>query len=116
MDYETVGKICLQQNAWVVARVEFVVLHNGEMVHIKCDTGDVRLGQKIVVDPGKQCKMSDGSLMPTGALFSLYVFVVWGNDVQAHEIFKYESGNSRTANYTLTGTTLDSHLQLTGIS
>jgi hypothetical protein len=77
------------------------------MVHVD-GTGGIALGQTETVDPGKYG-------VPSGALFSVYIFVVWGNDVQGREVFRYETGNSRTADYTLTGTTLDAHLQFNGI-
>lgn len=104
----TIGQVCLHQKAWVVAKLQFVYWDGEKSVHVD-GTGDITLGVTKTVDPGDFG-------VPPGAQFSVYVFVVWGADRQGHEIFTYERGNSRTATYTLTGTTLDTSLAFNGIS
>ena len=77
------------------------------MVHADKHKGDTLVGQTVHVDP-------DDYGVPEDALFSLYAFVVWGSDVQGHEVFRYQKGNGWSAKYALSGTTLDAHLSYKG--
>lgn len=104
---ETIGKILLNQNGWFVAKLQAVYKNNDEWVHVD-GSGGIPILQKVVIDPGDHG-------VPNGSEVSPYVFVVWGNDNRAKEVFKYEKGNSRTAEYTITGTTLDNSLAFQGI-
>jgi hypothetical protein len=104
---ETIGKIRLHQSAWVVAKLQ-CVYKNGETWEHVDGSGGIPIRQSTTIDPGDHD-------VPTGSEISPYVFVVWGNDKHANEIYQYEKGNSRVADYTLTGTTLDSSLAFNGI-
>ena len=105
---ETIGKVTLHQKAWVVAKLQFVYLEGSVWKHVD-GSGGTALGQSVTCDPGDYG-------VPNGAQFAVYVFVVWGNDRQGREVFRYEKGNTRTASYTLTGTTLDASLSFDGIT
>jgi hypothetical protein len=54
--------------------------------------------------------------VPPDSTVYLYVHVVWGNDAEAKRAFVYEKGNTATANYVITGTTLSNDLGLTDIT
>lgn len=102
MDTISAGKATLHQKAWVVAKLQFVYYDGGRAIHVDGSPG-VTLGDSVTLDPGQFG-------VPEGAQFSVYVFVVWGNDQQGHEIFTYTPGSPQDASYTLTGTTLNNKL------
>lgn len=104
---ETVGKVTLHQEGWFAAKLQFVYKKGNEWVHVD-GSGSLAIKQSVTMDPGA-CGV------PDGAEFSVYVFVVWGSDNQGHEVFTYQSGNTRTAEYTISGTTLSNSLAFEGI-
>lgn len=110
-DLGTIGQFRLHQKAAVVAKLQckFRVAGQDEWTH--CDgTGDVPVGQTRELDPS-----AANPPVPDGAEVSIFAFVVWGNDAEGREIFRYQKGNSMIASYKLSGTTLDNHLAYEGI-
>jgi hypothetical protein len=103
---ETIGKISLHQQGAFVAKLQCRYSVDGNTWEHADGSGDILVGQTKAIEPN----------IPTGSKVSAYIFVVWGSDKTANEIFLFEKGNSRTANYTITGTTLDSSLSFNGIS
>jgi hypothetical protein len=103
---ETVGKVTLHQEGWFVAKLQFAYRAGNTWKHVD-GSGNIPIAQKATLDPGDYG-------VPKGAEFSPYVFVVWGNDQRAHEVFQYEKGNSFTAEYTIRGRTLDNSLEYEG--
>jgi len=106
---DTIGKIKLKNEGGFVAKLQCRYSTDGGNSWQHADgTGGITSPFEGTLDP------SDHGV-PDGSRISAYVFVVWGNDVQGREIFAYEKGNSRTAKYTIKGTTLDSSLSFNGI-
>jgi hypothetical protein len=105
MALQKIGKMSLKNGGGFVARIQFSYLDDDGEKKLTGQTGDVLLGQTKTVDP-------DELKVPDGAMVYLHVFVVWGTDNEARRAFTYEKGNVSTANYTITGTTLNNDLGL----
>ena len=104
-----VGKFKLKNQGGFVVKEQFVYYdEDGNKVHVD-GTGGFPLGQSETADPGDYG-------VPDGASVALYAFVVWGTDNEANQLFTYQKGNSTTASYTISGTTLDNELGLNGVS
>jgi hypothetical protein len=71
-------------------------------------TDGITLGKTKKVDPGDLG-------VPNGSTIILKAIVVAGKDNEAKQQFIYEKGNPATAEYTITGTTLNNTLGLIGI-
>jgi hypothetical protein len=71
-------------------------------------TDGIKLGKTKTVDPGDLG-------VPDGSIIILKAIVVAGKDNEAQQQFIYEKGNSATAAYTITGTTLNNTLGLIGL-
>lgn len=105
----TIGKFKLSNQGGFVAKLQFSYIdQDGERQH-KDGTGSILLGQSETADPGDYG-------VPDGAMVALYVFVVWGTDNLANQMFTYKKGSPETADYTISGTTLSNHLGLTGVT
>jgi hypothetical protein len=104
-----IGKMSLKNQGGFVCRIKFTWLDdNGEKQVTGDCSGDITLGFTKTADPG-DCGVPDGSVV------SLYAFVVWGRDNEARQFFLYEQGNPKTANYNISGTTLDNQLGLVSV-
>jgi hypothetical protein len=105
---QAIGKFSLKNQGGFVVKLQFVYVdNNGNQVHVDGTSG-FPLGQSETADPG-----SYG--VPNNSMVALYAFVVWGSDNQAKQWFLYESGSPVTANYTISGTTLDNELGLNSV-
>ena len=109
MALQKIGKMSLKNGGGFVARIQFSYLDDDGEKKLTGQTGDVPLGQTKTVDPAEL-------KVPDGAMVYLHVFVVWGTDNEARRAFTYEKGNVSTANYTITGTTLNNDLGLIDVS
>ncbi len=106
---QTVGQFKLKNQGGFVVKLQFVYYDsNGNRVHVD-GTGAFPLGQSKIADPGDYG-------VPDGSPVSLYAFVVWGKDNTAGQLFMYQKGSPVTANYTISGTTLDNELGLNSVS
>jgi len=109
MAYQQVGKFKLNQQGGYVCRTEFVYLdENGQLQH-SSQTSNELLGQSYTTDPGDLG-------VPDGSITWMKIWVMAGTDNQANQAFTYTKGNSQTADYTCSGTTLSNHLALDGVS
>lgn len=105
---EEVGSFRLRNDGWFVARLEFVYINEaGNRVRVG-GSGDITLGRSATVDPGLHG-------VPDGARVTLYAVVVSGNDRESDIVFIYRRGLLRTADFTISGTTLNSQLRYNGI-
>lgn len=102
---KSVSAFTLTNNAAEVVKLQFVWWDANGHKHHEDGTGGFPINQTKRRSPGE-------SKVPVGATVSLYVFVVWGADVEASEQFTYDPESSYVAAYSITGTTLDSHLEL----
>lgn len=106
---QEVGKFSLKNDGGFVVKLQFVYYDENGIKHHVDGTEGYPVLQSKTVDPGDYG-------VPENSLVSLYAFVVWGTDNQATQLFLYKKGNKRTANYRITGTTLNNDLQLIDIS
>ncbi len=105
---QTVGKFSLKNQGGFVVKLQFVYYdENGNKQHVDGTSG-FDLGQTRTADPGDYG-------VPDGAPVALYAFVVWGSDNEAKQLFTYQKGSPVTANYTISGTTLDNELGLNSV-
>lgn len=105
---QAIGNFSLFNQGGFDTKLQFVYWDgNGNKIH-KDGTGAFPLGQKKSASPGEYG-------VPNGTLVALYAFVVWGDDNEANQIFTYDSSSPLTANYTISGTTLDNSLVLNSV-
>jgi hypothetical protein len=108
MPMQSVGKFCLKDQGGFDVKLQFVYWdENGNKHHVD-GTGAYPLGQT-------ECRSPGDSGVPNGSMVSLYAFVVWGDDNTASQVFVYDASSPLTANYTISGTTLDNELGLNNI-
>lgn len=72
-------------------------------------TGDITLGFT------KKLKLEELDGVNNGDIVTAYANVVLGKDKTGNVTFVYEKGNTRTARFTISGTTLDDELGFNGI-
>lgn len=104
-----VGKFSLKNNGGFAVKLQFVYVDSSGEKHHVDGTDTFPLGQSRTADPGDYG-------VPDGSPVALYAFVVWGKDNTASQFFTYSKGNGTTANYTISGTTLDNSLGFEGLS
>jgi len=109
MPLQKIGKMSLKNSGGFVARIQFSYLDDNGEKKLTGQTGDVLLGQSMTVDPG-DLKVPDGSMV------YMHAFVVWGTDNEARRAFLYQKGNTMSANYNISGTTLNNDMGLTDIN
>lgn len=106
---QQVGNFSLKDNGGFDVKLQFVYVDTKGDKHHVDGTGSYPLGQTKTADPGDYG-------VPDGAPVALYAFVVWGHDNTATQFFTYSKGDTTTANYTISGTTLDNSLGFEGLS
>ncbi|AEG18342.1 hypothetical protein [Methanobacterium paludis] len=104
MDLEKVGSFSLHNGGGFVAKIQFKYLEDGAWKYSKKGS-DITLGVTKKADPGEYG-------VPNGVPTRLKVFVVAGYDNLANQQFIYDKSYSETANYLITGTTLNNKLGL----
>lgn len=105
---QAISNFSLRNQGGFACKLQFVYWdQNGNRHHLD-GTGSFPIGQTETADPGQYG-------VPDGAAVSLYADVVWGSDNIAAQMFTYQNGNAPTANYVITGTTLDNQLALLNI-
>jgi hypothetical protein len=108
-----IGNISFKNSAAFVAKLHFTYLdNNGKEQRTGAIGGDILVGQTRSVDPGN----AGNNSIPNGFVFSVYSEVVGGTNKQAPEYFRYIKGNTKTASYTHSGTTLSSTLKFNGVN
>jgi hypothetical protein len=109
MPLQKIGKMSLKNSGGFVTRVQFSYLNDDGEKKLTGQTGDITLGLTKKVDPGDLG-------VPDGSTVYMYAFVLWGHDNEAKRAFTYEKGNTTTAYYNISGTTLSNDLGLSEIS
>lgn len=109
MAMQTIGKMQLKNTGGFVARIQFSYLDDNGQKQLTGQSGDITLGLSKTEDPGSMG-------VPDGSIVWMHVFVVWGTDNEARQGFIYQSGNSQTAYYNISGTTLNNDLGLVNVS
>jgi hypothetical protein len=105
----SVGKFTLHDGGGFNVGISFDYL-DSNLQKLRSQTGpSFPLGQTGSADPGDLG-------VPNGSTLWLHADVVWGTDNVAAQGFVYESGDSSTANYTITGTTLNNTLGLISVT
>ena len=105
---QKIGNFSLFNQGGFVTKLQFVYWDNeGNKIH-KDGTGDITLGKSQSAKPGDHG-------VPNGAMVALYAFVVWGDDNEAAQVFTLDTSSEVTANYTISGTTLDNALVLNSV-
>ena len=109
---QSVGKFSLKNQGGYVVKMGFQYHdpnNSGDWTRTKDETGKILLGQSKTVDPG-----TFG--VPDGSTIRIYADIEAGPDKHGGQDFTYQSGNASTANYSCSGTTLDSRLGLDSVS
>jgi hypothetical protein len=109
MPMQKIGHMSLKNDGGFVARIQIAYLDDDGYRQMSRQSDDVTLGASRSVEPS-----SLG--VPDGSICYLSAFVVWGTDNTAGQAFYYDKGNSNSANYSISGTTLSNDLGLIGIS
>lgn len=109
MAMQKIGKMSLKNTGGFVACIQFSYLDDNGQKQLSSQSGDITLGFSKTEDPG-----SYG--VPDGSVVWMHVFVVWGTDNESRQGFIYDSGSSATAQFNISGTTLNNDLGLVGVS
>jgi hypothetical protein len=102
---QKIGKMSLKNSGGLVIRIQFSYLDDEGEKKLSKQTGDITLGRTETVDPADLG-------VPDGSMVYMHAFVVWGTDNEAKRAFTYEKGNTTTAHYNISGTTLSNDLGL----
>ncbi len=109
MPLQKIGKMSLKNSGGFVARIQFSYLDDDGEKKLTKQSDDITLGFTKTVDPGELG-------VPDGSMVYMHVFVVWGTDNEAKRAFLYEKGNTTTAHYNISGTTLNNDLGLVEVA
>ena len=105
---DKVGHVSLHNGGGFVVKMEFKYTTDGVNWKTSNQTDSFPLGKTKNVDPGDLG-------VPDGSIIKLKAIVVAGKDNEAQQQFLYDKGHSVTAEYTMTGTTLNNTLGLIGL-
>ena len=105
MPLQKVGKMSLKNSGGFVTRIQYSYLDDEGEKKLSRQGGDITLGRTETLDPGDLG-------VPDGSMVYMHAFVVWGTDNEAERAFLYEKGNTTTAHYNISGTTLSNDLGL----
>ena len=106
MDLETVGNVSLHNGGGFVAKIQFKYYDGDDWKDSK-KSGDITLGATEKADPGDYG-------VPNRSHIKLKAFVVAGKDNVAKRELIYDNRSDETAEYVITGTTLNNKLGLIG--
>ena len=110
MSQKTIGKVSFINEAWVVAKIQFIYKDQNGDSKVSEKTGDITKSKNPkIVDPGELG-------VPDGSVIQLKVIVVAGKDQESETTFLYKKQNTLLANYHLSGYTFKSKLELTSVS
>ncbi|NRN28207.1 hypothetical protein HHJ84_07980 [Photorhabdus heterorhabditis subsp. aluminescens] len=109
MEFQQIGQMSLKNSGGFVTRVLFSYIDSDGEKYLSKQSEDITLGVKKTIDPGDLG-------VPDGATVYMHVFVVWGRDNEAHQVFSYKKGSQAIANYMISGTTLNNDLGLIDIT
>jgi hypothetical protein len=109
MPMQKIGKMSLKNSGGFVTRIMFSYLDDDGEKKLTRQGNDITLGFSATEDPGSFD-------VPDGSTVYMHAFVVWGYDNEAKRAFVYEKGNTSTANYNISGTTLNNDMGLVDVS
>ncbi|WP_140918705.1 hypothetical protein [Limnobaculum xujianqingii] len=109
MAMQKIGKMNLKNSGGFVARIQYSYMDDSGEKHLTKQSNDITLGQSKTIAP-------DELGVPDGSMIYMHAFVVWGTDNEARRAFIFEKGNTTTANYNISGTTLNNDLGLIDVS
>lgn len=110
MAIKTIKSFCLRNNGGFVAKIQVgYITEDLKRKIVDEKSVDITLGKSLTVDIGSY-GIKDGQTC------FMRAFVVSGNDKDSEESFIYSSSSKATATYTITGTTLISHLRFDGVN
>jgi len=95
-----IGKLSLKNTGGFTAKLHLSYLDNdGKEQRTGAIGNDILINQTRFADPGENG-------IPDGFVVRVYSEVVAGTSRQGSEYFRYKKGNTKTASYTHSGTTL----------
>ena len=107
--YQEIGQMNLKNLGEFVVRLQFQYFDEESLDWKRTKgTGDITLLTQKTANPGNY-GVKDGMKV------KLYADVTWGHDRASSEIFIYRTNCNLVAQYTISGTTLDNHLNYAGI-
>ncbi|NHB93480.1 hypothetical protein C5469_15560 [Photorhabdus cinerea] len=109
MKFQQIGQMSLKNSGGFVARILFSYIDSDGEKYLSKQSDDITLGVTKTIDPGDLG-------VPDGATVYMHVFVVWGRDNEAHQVFSYKKGSQAIANYMISGTTLNNDLGLVDVT
>lgn len=108
-NYENIGAFRLKNQGGFVVKMDFLFGKDSQNLHrINGSRKDITLGCSEKKDPGKYG-------VHEGDVCTIHADVVAGKDKAGKTYFIYEEGNENTAEFTISGTTLDNELGFNGI-
>ena len=109
MPLQKIGKMNLKNSGGFVTRIQYSYLDDDGEKKLTKQGNDITLGFDSTVDPADLG-------VPDGSMVYMHAFVVWGTDNEAKRAFTYEKGNTSTAQYNISGTTLNNDLGLVEVA
>jgi hypothetical protein len=110
----TIGQGCLMNSGGFVCKIYFKwwnsAANKGTGGWIDSNRGGG------FTNPNNKCEDPGDLGVPNNMVVRLCADVVWGDDNYGQEQFTYVSQNTNSANYVITGTTLDNHMKYQGIT
>lgn len=109
-DYSVIGKFRLKNQGGFVVKMDFVYFDQQmEKKRVDGSRKSITLGCSETCDPGEY-------EVPEGAIVSIHADVVAGKDKEGASWFRYKKGAPATANFVISGTTLDNELGFIGLT
>ena len=105
MPLQKIGKMSLKNSGGFVTRIQYSYLDDDGEKKLTKQSNDITLGFESTEDPGNLG-------VPDGSTVYMHAFVVWGTDNEARRAFVYQKGNTSTARYNISGTTLNNDMGL----
>ncbi|MCI8410134.1 MAG: hypothetical protein HFJ09_12840 [Lachnospiraceae bacterium] len=109
-NYDEIGAFRLKNQGGFVVKMDFLFGKDSTNLHRINGSGkNITLGCSETKDPGEY-GVHDGDVC------TIHADVVAGKDKAGKSYFIYREGNSNTAEFTISGTTLDNELGFNGIN
>ncbi|WP_406826882.1 FAD-binding protein [Pedobacter sp. KACC 23697] len=105
MSLQKIGMITLENSGAFVARIQISYQIGIGPKKMSIQTGNINGLTSKTVDPEQLG-------VPDGATVQLYVYVMWGKDVEAPQIFQYQKGNGLNVRYHVSNVAWDPVLVL----
>lgn len=109
MPKQVIGRVSLKNSGGFVAKIQLIYTDEDGQSHRSNKSGDITLGRTKALCP-------DELGVPDGADVTLCAKVVLGTENIAKKTFVFKKGDSHTAYYNISGTTLNNDLGLIEVS